>query len=573
MIVNKFINLKRRLYMLNTVIETQMQQLASKSLDSSNKFGYDKSTKILYCYLLWAKKTSNYDLVKEVTKELSFEEKFDLKTIEFGEEYTEDDCVRAVREIVDNNNGINEWMYSSPSSLNKLVTKIINLKDGESFCDFGSGDGKLLLNVFDAAHKNKFNCKYTGYEINAKQVLVSKCLMCMLNVDTTIINCDFMRDIHRGQFDKGYLYPPFGLKYSIDEWDSLKGIYGDLFTSRTESELLYLLKALENIKENGKLVTVFTTGAAFRSSGMLARKYLVENNFVEGIISLPARTLGFTAIPIDFWILKKDQKKSNVIKMLDASNNILDKGSKIAVELDVSTIIEEYNNNAKCVSIEDIKKNEYSLSINIYEVEKLTDSILNPVNIEDVCKIEKGSQYTISKFKDQISNTPTDYQLLTSINIQDGIVDYDSLPYVYPDPKLLKFKLEEGDIVVTTKSTVVKTFVANDLPDRNIIVTGGMIILKPDTSKVNPTYVKMFLDSSIGKSEFKSIIKGNTIGFVPFKEFKERMIISCPALEKQNKLSEQYNNMLWTINALTKQLADTKDELANIIENSLNEGE
>ena len=559
--------------MLNTVIETQMQQLASKSLDSSNKFGYDKSTKILYCYLLWAKKTSNYDLVKEVTKELSFEEKFDLKTIEFGEEYTEDDCVRAVREIVDNNNGINEWMYSSPSSLNKLVTKIINLKDGESFCDFGSGDGKLLLNVFDAAHKNKFNCKYTGYEINAKQVLVSKCLMCMLNVDTTIINCDFMRDIHRGQFDKGYLYPPFGLKYSIDEWDSLKGIYGDLFTSRTESELLYLLKALENIKENGKLVTVFTTGAAFRSSGMLARKYLVENNFVEGIISLPARTLGFTAIPIDLWILKKDQKKSNVIKMLAASNNILDKGSKIAVELDVSTIIEEYNNNAKCVSIEDIKKNEYSLSINIYEVEKLTDSILNPVNIEDVCKIEKGSQYTISKFKDQISNTSTDYQLLTSINIQDGIVDYDSLPYVYPDPKLLKFKLEEGDIVVTTKSTVVKTFVANDLPDRNIIVTGGLIILKPDTSKVNPTYVKMFLDSSIGKSEFKSIIKGNTIGFVPFKEFKERMIISCPSLEKQNKLSEQYNNMLWTINALTKQLADTKDELANIIENSLSEGE
>ena len=559
--------------MLNTVIETQMQQLASKSLDSSNKFGYDKSTKILYCYLLWAKKTFNYDLVKEVTNELSFGEKFDLKTIEFGEEYTEDDCVSAVREIVDNNNGINEWMYSSPSSLNKLVTKIINLKDGESFCDFGSGDGKLLLNVFDAAHKNKFNCKYTGYEINAKQVLVSKCLMCMLNVDTTIINCDFMRDIHRGQFDKGYLYPPFGLKYSIDEWDYLKGIYGDLFTSRTESELLFLLKALENIKENGKLVTVFTTGAAFRSSGMLARKYLVENNYVEGIISLPARTLGFTAIPIDLWILKKDQKKSNVIKMLDASNNILDKGSKIAVELDVSTIIEEYNNNAKCVSIEDIKKNEYSLYINIYEVEKLTDSILNPVNIEDVCKIEKGSQYTISKFKDQISNTPTDYQLLTSINIQDGIVDYDSLPYVYPDPKLLKFKLEEGDIVVTTKSTVVKTFVANDLPDRNIIVTGGMIILKPDTSKVNPTYVKMFLDSSIGKSEFKSIIKGNTIGFVPFKEFKERMIISCPSLEKQNKLSEQYNNMLWTINALTKQLADTKDELANIIENSLNEGE
>ena len=557
--------------MLNTVIETQIQQLATKSLDSSNKFGYDKSSKILYCYLLWAKKSSNNDLVKEVTKELSFADDFDLKAYVVSEEYTEDDCISAVREIAENNNGINEWMYSSPSSLNELVTKIIDLKESDSFCDFGSGDGKLLLNIFDTAHINKVSCKYTGYEINARQVLVSKCLMHMLGVNASIINCDFMREFRQEQFDKGYLYPPFGLRYSITEWDSLKGIYGDLFTSRTESELLYLLKAFENIKNSGKMVAIFTRGVAFRNSGMLARKYLVENNYVEGIISLPARTLGDTSIPIDLWILTKNKKKSNVIKMLDASNDILDEGSKNTVELDASTIVEKYENNAKCVPIDDIKKHEYSLSINIYETEKLTNSIPYPVNVGDICEVEKGSQYTMSKFKDQISNVPTDYQLLTSINIQDGIVDYDSLTYINPDPKLLKFKLEEGDIVITTKSTVVKTFVANDLPNRNIIVTGGMIILKPDLSKVNPTYIKMFLDSSIGKSEFKSIIKGNTIGFIPFKEFKERMIVSCPSLEKQNELSEQYNNMLWTINALTKQLADTKDELSNIIEDSLNE--
>lgn len=557
--------------MLNTVIETQIQQLATKSLDSSNKFGYDKSSKILYCYLLWAKKSSNNDLVKEVTKELSFADDFDLKAYVVSEEYTEDDCISAVREIAENNNGINEWMYSSPSSLNQLVTKIIDLKESDSFCDFGSGDGKLLLNIFDTAHINKVSCKYTGYEINARQVLVSKCLMHMLGVNASIINCDFMREFHQEQFDKGYLYPPFGLRYSITEWDSLKGIYGDLFTSRTESELLYLLKAFENIKNSGKMVAIFTRGVAFRNSGMLARKYLVENNYVEGIISLPARTLGDTSIPIDLWILTKNKKKSNVIKMLDASNDILDEDSKNTVELDASTIVEKYENNAKCVPIDDIKKHEYSLSINIYETEKLTNSIPYPVNVGDICEVEKGSQYTMSKFKDQISNVPTDYQLLTSINIQDGIVDYDSLTYINPDPKLLKFKLEEGDIVITTKSTVVKTFVANDLPNRNIIVTGGMIILKPDLSKVNPTYIKMFLDSSIGKSEFKSIIKGNTIGFIPFKEFKERMIVSCPSLEKQNELSEQYNNMLWTINALTKQLADTKDELSNIIEDSFNE--
>lgn len=557
--------------MLNTVIERQIQQLATESLDSSNKFSNDKSTKILYCYLLWSRKTLKSDLVEEVTKELSFSEYFDFKTFKNTEEYTEEDCICAVREIIEKNSGFNEWMHSSPSSLDQLVTKIIDLKENESFCDFGSGDGKLLLSIFDTANINKIHCKYAGYELNARQVLVSKCLMYMLGINASIINCDFVRDFHQEQFDKGYLYPPFGLRYPITEWDSLKSVYSDLFNSRTESELLYLLKVFENIKENGKLVAIFTKGVSFRVSGTLARKYLVENNYVEGIISLPARTLADTSIPIDLWILTKNKNKSNVIKMLDASSNILDKESKITVELDVSTIIEEYENNAKCVSIDDIKKHDYSLSINIYETEKLTNSIPYPVSIGDICEVEKGSQYTMSKFKDQISNVPTNYQLLTSANIQDGIVDYDSLTYIKPDLKLLKFKLEENDIVITSKSTVVKTFVASDLPDRNIIVIGGMIVLKPDTSKVNPTYIKMFLDSSIGKSEFKSIIKGDIIGFIPFKEFKERMIISCPSLEKQNKLSEKYNNMLWTINALTKQLADTKDELSNIIEDSLSE--
>ena len=79
----------------------------------------------------------------------------------------------------------------------------------------------------------------------------------------------------------------------------------------------------------------------------------------------------------------------------------------------------------------------------------------------------------------------------------------------------------------------------------------------------------IYLEKS--KNEFKSIIKGTTIGFIPFNDFKEKMIISCPSLDKQNKLAEQYNNTLWTINALTKQLEDSKAKLGNIFEESLSE--
>lgn len=563
--------------MLNSNFQYNMDQLMKESEQPSIRYDNDKSSIVLCCFLLWAKKQnnpSNNELIIETINNLNLKKEFDFAKFETLYEYTVEDCIEAIKEIINlNSNNYEDVVFSGSVSLNELVIELLNLKSNDSFCDFGSGDGRFLSLVATDANNKKINCTYTGYEILIKQVLISKCLMKVLGLEAEIINRDYAREKIENQFDKAYLFPPFGLRYSIAEWESLKGEFGRLFTSRSETELLYLLKAFKNIKENGKLIVVLPQGVGFRSSGVAVREYLLENNFVEGIISLPAKVLTRISIPVDLWILTKETQKEKGVKMLDATNMIVESKSKFNVELDTKGILEAYYKNAKHVFLKEFKEHEYSLSIGIYETSKLMNKISNPVRISDVCSIEKGSQYTISKFKDQISNTPTEYQLLSSINIQDGIVEYDSLTYIKPDQKLLKFKLEEGDIVITTKSTVVKTFVANDLPDRNIIVTGGMIILRPNTTKVNPTYIKMFLDSSIGKNEFKSIIKGTTIGFIPFNDFRERMIISCPSLDKQNKLAEQYNNTLWTINALTKQLEDSKAKLGNIIEDSLSEGD
>ena len=563
--------------MLNSNFQHNMNQLMKESEQPSIRYAYDKSSMVLCCFLLWAKKQNdsfNNELIMEAINNLNLKREFNLAKFKTLYEYSVEDCVAAIKEIINlNNNDYEDVVYSSSTSLNELVIELLNLKSNESFSDFGSGDGRFLSLIATDATNKKNNCSYTGYEIVSQQVLISKCLMKVLGLEVEIINCDYAREKIENQFDKAYLFPPFGLRYSIAEWESLKGEFGRLFTSRSETELLYLLKVFKNIKQNGKLVAVLPQGVGFRSSGVAVREYLLENDFVEGIISLPARVLTRISIPVDLWILTKETKKEKGVKMIDATNMIVESKSKSNIELDTKGILEAYYKNAKQVLLNDLKEHEYSLSIGIYETSKLMNKISSPVRISDVCSIEKGSQYTISKFKGQISNVPTEYQLLASINIQDGIVEYDSLTYIKPDPKLLKFKLEEGDVVITTKSTVVKTFVANDLPDRNIIVTGGMIVLRPNMAKVNPTYIKMFLDSSIGKNEYKSIIKGTTIGFIPFNDFKERMIISCPSLDKQNKLADQYNNTLWTINALTKQLEDSKAKLGNIIEESLSEGE
>ena len=139
------------------------------------------------------------------------------------------------------------------------------------------------------------------------------------------------------------------------------------------------------------------------------------------------------------------------------------------------------------------------------------------------------------------------------------------------DEKLIKFKLEEGDLVVTTKSTVVKTYVAHDLPDRHIIVTGGMIIVRPDKSKMNATYLKMFLDSEVGKSELASIAQGAVIVSISLTAFEKDLIVPCPSIEKQNELANKYNNQLMMINSMEKQIVELRNQLDNMFDESMEE--
>ena len=331
-----------------------------------------------------------------------------------------------------------------------------------------------------------------------------------------------------------------------------------------------MLKALEHIDKNGKLIAVAPRGTSFRTSGTNVRKYLFENHLVEGIISLPGGLLASTFVPVDLWILSR--MDNTEIRFLDANEMKIAGASPRDIKLDIPQIMQTYSSEE--VFTADgaaLESHNYSFSSSVYTAAKGLDSIPNPTHINEVCEIRKGSQYTISKFKNQISETPTDYQVLTSANIQDDTVYYDSLPYIKGDEKLLKFRLEEGDLVVTTKSTVVKTYVAHDLPDRNIIVTGGMIIVRPDKSKMNATYLKMFLDSEVGKSELASIAQGAVIVSISLTAFENDLIVPCPSIEKQNELANNYNNQLMMINSMVKQISEMRNQLDNMFDESMEE--
>ena len=532
---------------------------------------------ILLCYIQWkqGRDSENYisdSLYKRA--EESVVRTLEIKSMDdifHGEVFESESCAKlGIETELHAESCKYEAEDMSSSTLVDLILALLDMKNGEKLCDFGSGSGKFLLKVDSYLKEKGLDTKLSGYEISTERNLIASCLMEMAGSDAQLKTMDFILENDEQKFDKGFLFPPFSLRYSSDDWNRMAGKYENLFTSRSESELLFMLKALEHIDENGKLIAVAPRGTSFRVSGAKVRKYLFENNLVEGIISLPGGLLSSTFVPVDLWILSR--KNNTKICFLDAGEMKISGASPRDIKLDISQIMQAYSSEE--VFTADgaaLESHNYSFSFSVYTAAKGLDSIPDPAHINEVCKIRKGSQYTISKFKNQISETPTDYQVLTSANIQDDTVDFDSLPYIKGDEKLLKFRLEEGDLVVTTKSTVVKTYVAHDLPDRNIIVTGGMIIVRPDKSRMNATYLKMFLDSEVGKSELSSIAQGAVIVSISLTAFENDLIVPCPSIEKQNELANNYNNQLMMINSMTKQIAEMRNQLDSMFDESMEE--
>ena len=553
--------------------EMKLNEIIKKSSGSvSVDDGSDKFLKIVICYLFWKRSTDceffgSDSLYRKVVGEIS--DRINTDLISESEKFDAESCVKLAESIE-----LKKDFYAKisgdilcPSSVSETVMKIMNVSSEDVICDFGCGSGKFLLDISKNLQKKKVDVKLEGYEINRIRSLSALCLLEMNGIEVTVKEMNYLQENDSSTYEKGFVFPPFGLRYEQIEWKMLTEGYTDLFSSRMESEMLFILKALEHIKDGGKLIALVPKGVAFRKSTEKARKYLYENNLIEGIISLPAGILDYINIPVDLWILSKCRNCG--IKFLNATEMKVAGSSSRDIQIDSDAVAEAYLKNPYSVDSREVEEHSYSFSQSSYLATDIVKSIPFPVHISEVCNIEKGSQYTLSRFKDQISEAPTDYQILTSANIQDGIVEYDKLPYIKEDGKLLKFKLEENDLVLTTKSTVVKILSVHNLPQRNIIVTGGMLIIRPDTNKINPIYLKMFLDSDIGKNELSSIAKECLILTISPVDFKNDMIVSCPPIEKQNELAGAYSKLVMEINELNKKISEMKNQIDNLFEESI----
>jgi type I restriction enzyme M protein len=218
----------------------------------------------------------------------------------------------------------------------------------------------------------------------------------------------FSGSINKEKYDLVISSPPFGMELEHGH----SGITGHIKTYEH-----YLIdKAIEDTNYKGKIVVSLAVGILFRSGNEVnLRKFLIENDLLEMIISFPSGLLMNTVIPFVVLLINKDKKEKGKVKFVDAKDFIINsskKDKKLDNDLLILIIKDSQESDAvQIISNEVIADNEFNLNVPRYFQEQFEGAKLGTLG--SIYKGEKPAEATkgrVIRIRD-LSNDQFDYSL------------------------------------------------------------------------------------------------------------------------------------------------------------------
>ena len=361
-------------------------------------------------------------------------------------------------------------------------------------------------------------------------------------------------------------------------------IENDILKDASLEWLLHIL-LINQLKDNGKAISLVKTNILYEPKNKNIRKYFIENGYIESIIYLPKNMLIDYPLPLALIVFSKENKK---IKFIDAYkfckierfkieffdnyfknpkiSEIKEQNINIIIDTNVEKIMDLINNqknNKESFSkkIEDIVKKDYNLVVteNFEILVDILKKFKNEIKFKDTIKnIVRGSQKTISKFK---SEEKTSYIYLSLSDINDGLIEFENTEnYLKEIPKNQeKFFIKNNSILLSKYGSSPKLAIAQIPDDKKVIPSGNFIIIEVDEEKLNPWYLISYFSSGFGSKKLKETYteaKNDTISIRKL----ENIEIPVPPIKEQEKIAKEYRESLKKIEEMKKKL---KDEIQN----------
>ncbi len=308
--------------------------------------------------------------------------------------------------------------FFTPQHVSKLIAQLAMHKQEKvnKIYDPAAGSGSLLLQAKKHFDNHIIEEGFYGQEVNHTTYNLARMNMFLHNINYDKFNIalgNTLESPHYGDekpFDAIVSNPPYSIKWKGDEDPTL--INDDRFAPagvlapKSKADFAFVLHALSYLSSKGRAAIVCFPGIFYRGGAeQKIRKYLVDNNFVETIISLAPNLFYGTPIAVSILVLSK-HKTENKTQFIDASSEDFFKkvtNNNVLTDNHIEKIMEMFDSKldiehvAKNIDNSKIAENDYTLSVSSYVVPKDTQEKINIVELnKEVSKtVEKINKLRI----------------------------------------------------------------------------------------------------------------------------------------------------------------------------------
>ncbi len=307
---------------------------------------------------------------------------------------------------------------------------------------------------------------YFGQELNRKTwALGALRLMAYQKFDVANYVCDDST-VHwppsSEKFDLVIANPPFRTNFSFEYIESYWETAFSKFSTGNNQPISFrsiehflLVKGVESLNENGKLIAILPPGILYKSSyEQRIREILIEMDLIDTIILLPGGLLFNIGIPLVIMVLSKNKKIAGKVKFVNGKKFVEAKGmtERILNDHELASFLEINKNDSdviRYVSNDEIRISNYNLYVPRYFQEQIEG-----VKLGEIIEFFRGDR----------ENIPLTGKLIRIRDLKDNNVDV----------KLDETTIEEVEL---RRSEVYK-------------ITESCLLLAVNWKKIKPTFFK-----------------------------------------------------------------------------------
>ena len=288
---------------------------------------------------------------------------------------------------------------------------VVGKKSVNKVYDPACGSGSLLLKFAKVLGKNNVRQGFYGQEINITTYNLCRINMFLHDINFekfNIANGDTLTDPKHWDdepFDCIVSNPPYSTKWDGDNNPLLindpRFSPAGVLAPKNNADLAFTMHMLSWLSTTGTAAIVEFPGVLYRGGAeQKIRKYLVDNNYIDTIIQLPANLFFGVGIATCIIVLKKS-KTDNKTLFINASAQFVKAGNKNKLteenRLAILNAFKERKDNpyfAALVDNADVAANDYNLSVTSYVAQEDTRERIDitALNAEIAEMVERQNQ-------------------------------------------------------------------------------------------------------------------------------------------------------------------------------------